>query len=58
MAILAPILGGGDVMKKISFGKFGHRNSNLWPLTGPFSALLYIASNVIAGVLIGKKARI
>ncbi|KAF2679979.1 hypothetical protein K458DRAFT_345854 [Lentithecium fluviatile CBS 122367] len=52
MALLTPILGRRDVMKKITFGVFGKRASMMWLLTGPLTVLLHVASNAIAALLI------
>ncbi|KAH8702964.1 hypothetical protein GQ44DRAFT_732572 [Phaeosphaeriaceae sp. PMI808] len=56
MAILTPIIGRRDFMKKISFGKLGHRGSTMWVLTGPVTAVLHILSNAIAAIMIKKTA--
>lgn len=52
MAVLTPILGRRDVMKRLSLGLCGHRGSKLWILTGPLTAVLHILSNTVAAVMI------
>jgi hypothetical protein len=52
MALLVPILGRRDVIKKISFGLAGNRGSALWMLTGPATFALHLISNAIAARLI------
>lgn len=52
MALLTPILGRRDVLKKITGGCFGKRASSMWMLTGPLTATLHVASNAVAALLI------
>jgi hypothetical protein len=52
MALLVPILGRRDVVKKLTIGFCGQRGSPMWLLTGPATVVLHIASNAIAAYLI------
>jgi hypothetical protein len=54
MAIVTPIIGRRDVIKKLTFGCMGRRGSKLWLLTGPLTAILHISSNAIAALIIKK----
>ncbi|KAF2647552.1 hypothetical protein K491DRAFT_299178 [Lophiostoma macrostomum CBS 122681] len=52
MALLIPLFGRRDVMKKITFGFFGKRASPMWLATGPLTVILHVASNAIAALMI------
>lgn len=52
MAIMVPILGRRDVVKKITCSILGGRASLWWLLTGPLSCVLHIISNAISASLI------
>ncbi|OAP58992.1 hypothetical protein AYL99_06289 [Fonsecaea erecta] len=52
MALLVPIFGRRDVMKKLTFRQCGHRGSRMWLLTGPAAVILHVASNVVGAYII------
>ncbi|KAH0565894.1 hypothetical protein GP486_000697, partial [Trichoglossum hirsutum] len=52
MAILVPVLGRRDVMKKLTLSLFGRRGSRAWLLTGPITVGLHVASNAVGAYLI------
>ncbi|OAG44121.1 hypothetical protein AYO21_01578 [Fonsecaea monophora] len=52
MALLVPVFGRRDVMKKLTRGRCGHRGSRMWLLTGPATVMLHVTSNVIGAYII------
>jgi hypothetical protein len=52
MAILVPIVGRRDLMKKLTLGFCGQRGSQMWILMGPLTAILHIGSNTVGALLI------
>lgn len=52
MAILVPIIGRRDVMKKLTRGFCGRRGSRMWILVGPLTVVLHIVSNTVGALLI------
>jgi hypothetical protein len=52
MAILVPIVGRRDVMKKLTRGFCGRRGSWMWIIVGPLTVVLHIVSNTVGALLI------
>lgn len=52
MALLVPVLGRRDVIKRITFGVMGKAGSGWWVMMGPLTVALHLIANAISATLI------